>query len=333
MVWPPGLVGMIWAMDLRYHLGAWLLNKEGERFMARYDPERMELSTRDMVSRASVLEILEGRGSPHDGIYMSVKHIPENLLEAFIQERFPDYSFRGYKLLDYGVDIKKDALEIAPVAHFFMGGIKIDENCYTGVPGLLAAAETTSGVHGANRIEGNALTETQVFGSIAGENAARDAQKMKSHPDVSGKNIEQCIGEYKRMFEHMEGGDRYFALRKQIQKTMWESVGVVRSNDKLEPAVTKLSEMRRAMLKNTYIKDNSKHFNREFLEAIETKNMLIQAEAMALSAFERKESRGAHYRLDYPEENNAEWLVNITVKLENEDLIVEQTPVDLDIRP
>jgi fumarate reductase (CoM/CoB) subunit A len=331
LIWPPGLIGMIWTMDLRYHLGAWLLNNEGQRFMAHYDRERMELSTRDMVSRGSVLEILEGRGSVHGGVYMSVKHIPENIIEAFIQDRFPDYSFRGYSLLDYGVDIKKDALEISPVAHFFMGGIKIDENCYTGVPGLLAAAETCSGVNGANRIEGNALTETQVFGSIAGENAARDTQKMKTHPDISNKDIAQYIKEYKKIFEHKVGEDSYCALRKEVQKTMWESVGVVRRGDRLDSAVTEFSQMRKNLLERAYIRDGSKTFNREFLEAMETRNMILQGEAMALSALERTESRGAHYRLDYPEENNNEWLINISIKLENEDLVTQKTPVDLDI--
>jgi len=330
LVWPPGLIGMIWVMELRYHLGAWLLNKEGQRFMAKYDPQRMELSTRDMVSRGIVLEILEGRGSPHGGVYMSVAHLPENVIEQFIEERFPGYNFRGYNILDYGINLKKDAVEIAPVAHFFMGGIKIDENCHTGVPGLLAAGETTAGVNGANRIEGNALTETQVFGSIAGETAASDVQKIKSHPAVAAKDIERYIAEYEKMFDKKKGGDRYFALRNEVQKIMWESVGLVRKGDRLETAVATFREMRKSRLKNAYIENTSKHFNKEFLEAAETRNMIIQAEVMASAALQRKESRGAHYRMDYPQENNQEYLVNILAKMKDEDLILEQVPVRLD---
>lgn len=330
LVWPPGLIGMIWVMEIRYHLGAWLLNKEGQRFMAKYDPERMELSTRDLVSRGIVTEILEGRGSPHGGAYMSVAHLPENIIEEFIQERFPGYDFRGYNILDYGIDLKKDAVEIAPVAHFFMGGIKIDENCYTGVPGLLAAGEVTAGVNGANRIEGNALTEITVFGSIAGENAARDIQKSKSHPDVAAKDVERYIAEYKKMLGKKKGGVRYFELRNEIQKIMWEVVGIVRKGDKLEAAVATLNEMRKSRLADAYIENTSMHFNKEFLEAAETRNMLIQAEAMALAALRRKESRGAHYRLDYPEENNQDYLVNFLIRMRDEELAIEQTPVNLD---
>lgn len=330
LVWPPGLIGMIWVMEIRYHLGAWLLNKEGQRFMAKYDPERMELSTRDLVSRGIVTEILEGRGSPHGGAYMSVAHLPENIIEEFIQERFPGYDFRGYNILDYGIDLKKDAVEIAPVAHFFMGGIKIDENCYTGVPGLLAAGEVTAGVNGANRIEGNALTEITVFGSIAGENAARDVQKSKSHPDVAAKDVERYIAEYKKMLGKKKGGVRYFELRNEIQKIMWEVVGIVRRGDRLEAAIATLNEMRKSRLADAYIENTSMHFNKEFLEAAETRNMLIQAEAMALAALRRKESRGAHYRLDYPEENNQDYLVNFLIRMRDEELAIEQTPVNLD---
>lgn len=330
LVWPPGLIGMIWVMEIRYHLGAWLLNKEGQRFMAKYDPVRMELSTRDMVSRGIVTEILEGRGSPHGGVYMSVTHLPENVIEEFIRERFPGYDFRGYNILEYGIDLKKDAVEIAPVAHFFMGGIKIDGDCYTGIPGLLAAGEVTAGVNGANRIEGNALTEITVFGSIAGENAARDVQKDKSHPDVAARDVERHIAEYQKMLEKKNGGVRYNELRNEIQKIMWEVVGIVRSGDRLEAAIATLNEMRKSRFDDACVKNTSMHFNKEFVEAVETKNMLIQAEVMAAAALQRKESRGAHYRLDYPEENNRDYLVNILVKMKDQELAIEQAPVNLD---
>lgn len=330
LVWPPGLIGMIWTMDLRYHLGAWLLNKYGQRFMAKHDPKRMEMSTRDMVSRGIVLEILEGRGSPHGGVHMSVAHLPNNMIDEFIEERFPGYDFRGYNILDYGVDIKTNSLEIAPVAHFFMGGIKIEGDCRTAVPGLLAGGETTAGVNGANRIEGNALTETQVFGSISGENAAKLAQTTKAHPDVPAGEIKRYIAEYEKMFEKKNGGERYFALRNEVQKIMWESVGVVRNGNRLEAAIATFKEMRKSRLENAYVENSSRHFNKEFLEALETRNMILQAEVMASAALLRKESRGAHYRLDFPAENNEKYLVNTLCQMKGDDLVLEQVPVQLD---
>ena len=325
MVWPPALNGVIWIGELRYHCGGWLYNKYGERFMQKYDPVRWELSTRDMTSRGIVTEILEGRGSPHGGVWLSVTHLGRNQIQAFVDETFPNFSFRGYNLLEAGVDIREDAIEIAPVAHFYMGGVRVTPECVTKVPGLFVAGEATAGVNGANRIEGNALSETQVQGAIAGEFAAAHAGRVGSTSVESGQ-ADVMIGQYHQLTSRTAGPD-HLALRTETQEIMWKWVGVVRTGEGLEKAVDRLSSLRE-QAEGICVKSKVAEANRELVEAIETRNIITLAESVARAALARKETRGSHYRRDFMNEDDPAWLVNSVIGMDGAQLTLRHDPVD-----
>lgn len=324
LVWPPALNGCIWIGDVRYSGGGLLYNKLGQRFMAKYDPERMELSTRDMTSRAIVSEIIDGRGSPHGGVYLSVTHLGLNQIEAFVADRFPNWSFRGYNFLESGLDLRKDAAEIAPTAHFYMGGVKIDVDCSTNVPGLYVGGEASAGLHGANRVEGNALSETQVHGAICGENAASYASKY-SGAAINMDEAREKVRAHLTPITRTEG-IKHSELRKALQETMWTRVGVVRTGEGLEKACQDIDSW---IERSSEIAVTSKSLvaNREFVEALETKHLLTLAQAMAKAAINRKESRGSHYRRDYPDEDNRNWLLNSVVWQENGEIRLRHDPV------
>jgi fumarate reductase (CoM/CoB) subunit A len=327
MVWPPSVTGMIWIGDLRYRLGGFLYNKNGERFMKRYDPERMELSTRDITSRSMVREILEGRGSPHGGVYLDVSHMGNNIVENYVAEVFPNFSFRGYSLIKAGVDIRTDAMEVAPMAHFTMGGVRVNPQCETKIRGLFGAGEVTGGLHGANRCEGNALPETQVFGKISGQVAA---EYIESTPPTKPRDslIEDTYNKIMG-FSKKEDGIQHFEIRKKIQKIMWNKVGVVRTLENTEKAVKEFEQIKKEDLPRLFLKNQAKAYNRELFEALETVNMFQVGEAMAKSASLRKESRGAHYLIDLPERDDKKFLVNAITWLEGDELKIRHQPANI----
>ena len=325
LVWPPALIGVIWIGDLRYRLGGHLYNKWGERFMKRYDAERMELSTRDITARAIVCEILDGRGSPHGGAYLDVSHLGNNIIENYVAEVFPNFSFRGYSILKAGLDIRKDAMEVAPMAHFTMGGVRINGRCETNVAGLYAAGEVTGGLHGANRCEGNALPETQTFGAIAGREAAQYVEASKATQTRNA--LVEKVKEKAFPFLNRKDGIRHFEIRKKLQDIMWRQVGVVRTTEGLEKGVEELERIRQEDLGRLFVKHTGLAYNRELFEALETINMVLVGEAMARSAVLRKESRGAHYLRDLPERDDKNWLANAIVWLEDDDLVIRHEPV------
>ena len=325
LVWPPALIGNIWIGDLRYRLGGHLYNKWGERFMKRYDPERMELSTRDMTARAIVCEILDGRGSPHGGAYLDVSHLGRNIIENYVAEVFPNFSFRGYSFLEAGLDIRKDAGEVAPMAHFTMGGVRINPRCETNIAGLYAAGEVTGGLHGANRCEGNALPETQTFGAIAGREASSYVESAKiSRPTdaVVDKAMETTLPFLKR-----KDGIQHFDVRKKVQEIMWKQVGVVRTTGGLEKAVEAFDRIKHEDVGRIFVKHTGQAYNRELFEALETMNMVLVGEAMARSAVLRKESREAHYLRDLPERDDKNWLVNAIAELKGDEIVIRHEPV------
>jgi succinate dehydrogenase/fumarate reductase flavoprotein subunit len=310
LVWPPEVAGLIWVGELRYHCGAWLMNKHGERFMARYDPVRMELATRDLVARGVAVEILEGRGTPHGGVWMSVAHLARNQVQAFLDEWFPGQTFGGHDLRAAGIDVRTDALEVAPVAHFHMGGIRIDGQARTRVEGLFAAGEVAAGVHGANRIENNALTETQVFGAIAGEQAARYAavtSRGSFAPDYWTRL--QALNVWPIPSADGVSPSR---VRSEMQRVLWERVGLVRNEIGLEQAVVDLTRLR----EETYARRVGGDAG-QVLEEWETRNLVLVSEAIARAARARTESRGAHFRIDHPDQDNERWLSNLVVTLDD----------------
>lgn len=275
--------------------GGHLINNEGERFMTNYDP-RGELATRDIVARAIYTEIQEGRGTPEGGVYLSVTHLPDEQVHTKLHTMVQQFK-------DIGVDITKEPMVVAPTAHHFMGGIKIDTECKTNIPNLFAAGEATSGVHGANRLGGNALADTQVFGNIAGESAAKCAKNTTLlMPDE--KQVEDEIKRIKDL--RCDGIYRPSDIKKELEEIMWKYVAIIRSEEgllKAQECLDELDEKTKDMKVPSF-----DEFNEELIIALELKNMINLSRLIVKSALLRKESRGAHYRLDYPDKNDMEFL-------------------------
>lgn len=284
MVWPADLEGTLVTEAVRGE-GGRLLNNRGERFMARYDSERMELSTRDRVALANYTEIIEGRGTEHGGVWLDVSHLPAEV----IYERLP----RMYEqFMQVGVDITREPMEIAPTAHYSMGGIRVTPQTHaTDVPGLYAAGEVTTGVHGANRLGGNSLAEILVFGRIA----ATHAGEFAASNDLIPLDEAQTEGRRARLADlRMLDGGAQRALIDTLQQTVWQGAGVVRSADGLQQALARLSDIRRHA-------DSSPHGAPDLAATLDLRSMLLTAEATICAALLRAESRGAHQRADYPD--------------------------------
>ena len=314
-VWPPALRGIDFPflVSTEAELRGWVLNKYGERFMERWDPVNKECTTRDIASVAMTVEALEGRGSPHGGVYVSLKHLPDNLIE-YAGEWATWY--RGFKYGNFDLkkllpDLRKHAMEAVPAAHFTNGGIKINAKGETTIRGLYAAGEVTGGVHGANRLSGNAFTEFAVFGVRAGKFAAEHA-KRAILMDLDGSQLESLKKEMLQPLER-ERGVKPIELRKRIQRLAWEKLGPVRTGERLSEAIKEIDDLKKqTQLLSTTCKDRT--YNREWVEAIQVKNMIFVMEMIARTALMRTESRGANYRRDFPNTDNVNWLKNIIVK-------------------
>jgi fumarate reductase (CoM/CoB) subunit A len=297
-----------------------LYNTQKERFMQKYDPDKMEKTTRDKLSRAIYTEILEGKGTKNGGVFMDLTN---NSQEEFIKRK--DEIDRVKSLT--GVDLTKEFLEISPTVHHFMGGVRIDEECKTTMSGLFSAGENAAGVHGANRISGNALAETQVFGARSGKYAAEYALERKEEIKLNRDKIRE---EKKRMerFLKKEGTISIYEFRKRIKEVMWKYVAIIRRKEDLEKAVRELNLLREKLSK-IKISSGSKCYNQEWIECLEAENMLDTATMVAKSALLREESRGAHYREDYPDGNDKKWLKHTVAKQEEGKMIMRSSPVDL----
>lgn len=326
-VWPPALRGIDFPflVSTERELRGWLLNKYGERFMERWDPVNMECTTRDIASVAMTIEVLEGRGSPHGGVYVSLKHLPDNLIE-YAGEWAPWY--KGFKYGNFDLkkllpDLKKYAMEAVPASHFTNGGIKINEKCETNIKGLYAAGEVTGGVHGANRLSGNAFTEFAVFGVRAGRYAAEQA-KGSSLVSVNEKQVKSLEKESLKPLENE--GVKPIELRERIQKLSWEKLGPVRTNEGLRGAIKEIGNLKRQVEHiGTVCKD--RRYNKEWVEAIQVKNMTLMLEMINRAALMRTESRGAHYQRDFPNTDNVNWLKNIIIKQVGGEMHLTSKPI------
>ena len=313
MVWPVKAVGVL-ATEATRGEGGILLNSKGERFMKNYDPERMELGPRDVVARAVYNEIISGRGTEHGGVWLDVTHLRKEV----IQDRLPTM-YKQFQELD-GIDISKEKMEVGPTAHYSMGGVVVDIKCRTKIKGLFAVGEVISQIHGANRLGGNSLLDTIVFGKIAGEEAARLAKqgvgdtKKTEAPSPPQSNIDN----QKKGFDDDYGGifvvKEPIKFRNDIQELMKQNAGIIREETKLQNGLKRILELKNEF----YSKDNiievfkiDDNNSENIVITWQVKSSLVACEAIIRSALMRQESRGAHYRSDFPKLDDERFKVNI----------------------
>ncbi len=294
--------------------GARLFNGLGERYMERYDP-KAERATRDVVSRSSYLEVLAGRGSPHGGVWIDATHLGEK----FLLENFPGMVERCE---DNGFDLLHRQVEVSPSAHYQMGGVYIDTECRTSIEGLFAAGEDASGVHGANRLGGNGVADSIVFGALAGDVMAQSLSTSDPKPPSLSCVHDLCL-KWSAPLQRSHG-ERPNVLRRAIETLMWEKVGLVRNGKDLESALAALDELRERSERQSATPRLS--FNLEWNEALDVANICVNAELVARGALIRTESRGSHYRADYPR-SNASWLKRIRLQRRDDNIDVSFIPL------
>ena len=317
MVWPPGVQGILVTEAVRGE-GGILTNKDGERFMERYDPEKMELSTRDVVARAIYTEAKEGRGTEHGGAYLDISHKPAE----YVKKKLPSMYHQFRELAD--VDITKGPMEVGPTCHYMMGGIRVDaETAETNVPGLFAAGEAAAGLHGANRLGGNSLSDLLVFGRRAGLAAAEYAKSVGS-PAIDDEQMDDPTREMLEPFER-EKGDSPYDVHRDLQEMMQNYVGIFRSEDDLKRGLDEIQKLK-AHAAGVRV-DGSRLFNPGWHLARDLKSMLTVSEAVALSALERKESRGARSRIDYPNYDEQWGKANNIISRDGEAMSLSQAPI------
>ena len=315
MVWPEKALGTLATEAIRGEGGV-LLNSKGERYMKNYYPERMELGPRDVVARATFNEIIAGRGTPHGGVWLDVTHLSKEK----ILDRLPTM-YEQFKNID-GIDISKEKMEVGPTAHYSMGGILVDINCRTKVRGLFAVGEVISQIHGANRLGGNSLLDTVVFGKIAGGEAATLAKEVGERQKTDTSLLASNLNNLKVFDDGIFIVNEPITFRNEIQELMKFNAGIIREQTRLENGLKGILELR----KKFYSKDNVlKEFSlddEDVALTMEVKSSLVVCEAIIRSALMRQESRGAHYRSDFPNLDDEKWKVNIYCRKEGRAMVL-----------
>jgi succinate dehydrogenase / fumarate reductase flavoprotein subunit len=328
MVWPPGVKGLLVTEAVRGE-GGILRNKDGERFMWKYLPEDRrdeyaatdeeaqrwvdsaskgqtsearrppELSTRDNVSRAIYTEVKEGRGTPHGGVFLDISYLPAE----HVRRKLPSMYDQFKELAD--VDITKGPMEVGPTTHYVMGGIRVDaETGETTVPGLFAAGEVAGGMHGANRLGGNSLSDLLVFGARTGASAAVHAAERNDQPHVDPVQVRTAARDLAAPLERGAGEDPY-QLQRDLQEVMQRLVGIYREDADLQEAIAELAKLKTRA--PNLAATGGRVFNPGWNLVFELRNLLVVSEAITRSALQRTESRGAHSRLDFPATDEAGW--------------------------
>jgi len=315
MVWPEKALGTLATEAIRGE-GGILLNSKGERYMKNYYPERMELGPRDVVARATFNEILAGRGTPHGGVWLDVTHLSKEK----IMDRLPTM-YEQFKNID-GIDISKEKMEVGPTAHYSMGGVLVDMNCRTKVRGLFAVGEVISQIHGANRLGGNSLLDTVVFGKIAGVEAARFAnevrERQKTGPLPLRSKINTQVGINDGIFVNKEP----ITFRNEIQELMKYNAGIIREETKLRNGLKRILELKSKFYSKDNIIEEFKIDNDNVALTMQVESSLVVCEAIIRCALMRQESRGAHYRSDFPNTDDEKWKVNIYCRKEGRNMVL-----------
>jgi succinate dehydrogenase / fumarate reductase flavoprotein subunit len=354
MVWPPSVRGILVTEGVRGE-GGILLNREHKRFMFDDIPDLYrqqtadneeegwrytqgdrlakrppELLTRDHVARCIVREIKEGRGSPHDGVFLDISWIKSKIPHAadHIKKKLPSMYHQFKKLAD--IDITKEAMEVGPTTHYMMGGIRVNADTQMStVPGLFAAGEAAAGLHGANRLGGNSLSDLLVFGKRAGEFAARFAKENKQG-SIDDREVETVAKKALEPFERT-AGDNPFQLQYDLQEVMQNLVGIVRKEEELLKAMDELKKLQSRF--NQVRVTSNREYNNGWHTALDLQNLLTVSEAITRAAIERKESRGAHFREDHPQKDALTGNCNlIIVKGGDGQMMVKREPIH-EMRP
>lgn len=300
--------------------GGYLLNGEGERFMNRYDPSG-ERATRDIVSRSIYEEMRSGRTTPYGGVYIEMKHLgPES-----VAERFPGMVTR---CADCGFDLAGGRVEVVPTAHYMMGGIEFEIDGSTALPALYAAGEDCGGVHGANRLGGNGVANSTVYGGIAGDSMAAFAAKEGYLCTPDGEAIERALAQAERPFGKPAGDLN--GLREALWKTMWDDVGIIRTQTGLERGRDTVAALA-AELEQIGLPDTDRSFNLTWHDWLNLDSLLKISRTIAEASLARNDSRGAHYREDFPETGELETTAFTRILAKDGDLSVDMVPVDFSI--